>query len=77
MEFKLTEKNIIAINNYLSKLLKSKISERFPGHSGRNFGVMKSDSTLIIDVYDRSEENLKNYNTLLNSLKIEEVNYEY
>ncbi len=77
LEFKLTEKNIIAINNYLSKLLKSKISERFPGHSGRNFGVMKSDSTLIIDVYDRSEENLKNYNTLLNSLKIEEVNYEY
>ena len=76
-EFKLTESNIIEINNYLSKLLKSKISERFPGHAGQTFGAMKSDSTLIIDVYDSNKENLINYNTLLKSFKIEEVNYEY
>lgn len=76
-EFKLTESNIIEINNYLSKLLKSKISERFPGHAGQTFGAMKSDSTLIIDVYDSNKENLINYNTLLKSFNIEEVNYEY
>src|SRR5690606_10452650 len=76
-EFKLTENNIIEINNYLSKLLKSKISERFPGHAGQTFGAMKSDSTLIINVYDSNKENLINYNTLLKSFNIEEVNYEY
>lgn len=75
-EFKLTENNIIAVNNYLSKLLKSKISERFPGHAGQIFGAMKSDSTLVIDVYDSNEENLNNYNSLLKSFNINEVNYE-
>ena|SRR5690606_4404549 len=74
-EFKLTESNIIAINNYLSNLLKSKISERFPGHAGQTFGAMKSDSTFIIDVYDSNKKNLNNYNTLLKSFNIEEVNY--
>ncbi|WP_255555201.1 hypothetical protein [Flavobacterium sp. NKUCC04_CG] len=76
-EFQLTKNNISAINDYLSKLLKSKIHERFPGHAGQNFGVIKSDSTLIIDVYDSNKANLNNYNTLLKAFDIEEVNYEY
>lgn len=74
-EFKLTESNIIAINNYLSNLLKSKISERFPGHAGQTFGAMKTDSTFIIDVFDSNNKNLNNYNTLLKSFNIEEINY--
>ncbi|WP_313578864.1 hypothetical protein [Chishuiella sp.] len=76
-EYKLNRKNIIAVNTYLSELIQSKISERFPGHAGQKFGVIKSDSTLIIDVYDHNKRNLNNYNNLLKSFNIEKVEYDY
>lgn len=76
-EIQLSEDNINAINNYLSKLIKSKIKERSPGHAGQTFGVIKSDSTLLIDIYDNDKENLDNYNELLESFKIEKVSYKY
>ena len=76
-EIQLSEDNIIAINNYISTLVKSKIKERSPGHAGQTFGVVKSDSTLVINVYDDNKDNLDNYNKLLESFKIEKVSYEY
>lgn len=76
-KFQLSDDNIIAINNYLSALVKSKIKERFPGHAGQSYGAINSDSTFVINVYDNNKENLDNYNKLLESFKIEKVSYEY
>ncbi|MBA5792036.1 hypothetical protein H1R17_03905 [Flavobacterium sp. xlx-214] len=75
-EIRLSEDNIIAVNNYLSKLINSKIKERSPGHAGQTFGAIKTDSTFLINVYDNNKENLDNYNKLLESFKIEKVNYQ-
>ncbi|MGE6354488.1 hypothetical protein ACQKCJ_11535 [Flavobacterium sp. NPDC079362] len=74
---KLEDKQKEAINNYLSQLIKSKIKEGFPGNAGQNFGVIKTDSTLVIDVYDSDKKNLENYNQLLKSFNLEIVKYEY
>lgn len=74
-EILLSENNIIAINNYLSTLVKSKIKERFPGHSGQRYGAINSDSTFVINIYDNNKENLDNYNKLLESFNIEKVSY--
>jgi hypothetical protein len=76
-EIKLANKQKKAINNYLSQLIKSKIKEGFPGNAGQNFGVIKTDSTLVIDVYDSDKKNLENYNKLLNEFHLEIVKYEY
>lgn len=74
-EIQLSKSNIIAVNNYISKLVHSKIKERYPGHAGQSFGVIKTDSTFMINVYDNNNENLDNYNKLLESFKIEKVSY--
>ena len=76
-EIKLANKQKIAINDYLSSLIKSKIREDFPGHAGQNFGVIKTDSTLILNVYDSDKRNLENYNKLLKEFHLESVKYEY
>lgn len=76
-EIKLAAKQKTAINNYLEQLIRSKIKEGFPGNAGQNFGAIKTDSTLIIDVYDSQKVNLKNYNTLLKAFNLEIVKYEY
>ncbi|WP_431244147.1 hypothetical protein ACQ9BO_07150 [Flavobacterium sp. P21] len=76
-EIKLANKQKIAINNYLSQLIKSKIKEGFPGNAGQTFGAIKTDSTLVIDVYDGDRTNLKNYNNLLKEFNLEIVKYEY
>jgi hypothetical protein len=76
-EIKLAHKQKVAINIYLSELLKSKIKESFPGHAGQNFGAIKTDSTLVIDVYDSDKKNLQNYNNLLKKFNLELVKYKY
>ena len=68
-------KQKIAINDYLLSLIKSKINENFVGHAGQNFGAIKTDSTLVIDVYDHDKKNLQNYNKLLNAFNLEKVEY--
>ncbi|MEJ8599092.1 hypothetical protein JSO62_10445 [Riemerella anatipestifer] len=72
-ELKLNKVQQKAIFEYLLKLTESKISENFPSHSGQIFGAEKTDSTFYIRVYDNSSKNLKNYNTLLTELNIENV----
>lgn len=57
-----------AINEYMFKLLKSKLREEFPGHSGKEFGILRTDSTFFINVYDNNPENPINYNTLMGNL---------
>lgn len=76
-EIKLAAKQKIAINNYLEQLIRSKIKEGFSGNAGQNFGAIKTDSTLIIDIYDGEKVNLKNYNNLLKAFNLEIVKYEY
>lgn len=75
-EFKLSDKEKKAISSYLQKLISGKIKERFPGHAGKTFSVINSDSTLFISIYDNNEENLHNYNTLLEIFNLEKVDYE-
>lgn len=75
-EIKLENKQKTAINEYLLSLVESKINEVYPGHAGQNFGVIKTDSTLVIDVYDSNEKNHENYNKLLNEFQLEAVKYE-
>ena len=70
-EIKLSRKEKLTINDYLSSLLKSKIKEHFSGNAGKNFGVIKTDSTFNIDVYDHDPENLENYNNLLKEFNLE------
>jgi hypothetical protein len=72
-EIKLSDKEKLAINEYLSSLIKSKIKEHFPGNSGQSFGAIKTDSTLIIRVYDHNKGNLKNYNKLLTEFNLQKV----
>ena len=74
-EIKLSDKQKIAINNYLSQLVISKIRENNFGNSGQRFGVTKSDSTLIIDVYGNDIRNLDNYNKLLSTFNLQKVEY--
>jgi hypothetical protein len=76
-EIKLADKQKKAINIYLSQLIKSKIKEDFPGNAGQNFGAIKTDSTLVIDVYESDKKNLENYNKLLKDFRLEIVKYEY
>jgi len=76
-EIKLAAKQKIAINNYLEELIRSKIKENFAGNAGQNFGAIKTDSTLIIDVYDGDKVNIQNYNNLLKAFNLEIVKYEY
>ena len=56
------------IHNYILQLAESKIAERFPGHAGNIFSVIKSDSTLMIQVYDKKEIDMSNYEKLITEL---------
>ena len=62
------EKNYIT--DYIQRMIKSKINEHFPGHAGNSFTVLMSDSSLLINVYDRKQFDLKSYNLLLADLKL-------
>lgn len=70
--FKLNDFQKTEIVNYFHNLVNSKISERFPGHSGKTFGVQK-DSTFVIEVYDINSKNVINYNRLLKSFKLDTI----
>lgn len=68
--FKLNNSHKEAIREYMQRLVYSKISEKHPGHAGQNFGIIKTDSTLIIDVYDVNPNNFKNYKELQKKLDL-------
>lgn len=72
-EFRLSDKEKKGISLYLQQLINGKIKERFPGHAGKTFGAINSDSTLFISIYDYNEENLHNYNALLEIFNLEKV----
>lgn len=57
-----------SIITYMSRLIQAKMTEKFPGHAGQTFAVSKSDSTLIIQVYDSKQKNINSYNQLLSEL---------
>jgi hypothetical protein len=44
------------------------MTERFPGHAGNRFSVISSDSTLLIQVYDSKEFDVKSYKQLVAEL---------
>lgn len=67
---KLNQINKKAISNYMQRMIKSKIEERYPGETGNLFSVLKSDSTLIIQVYDNKYYDLESYNKLLKELNL-------
>jgi hypothetical protein len=60
-----------AILNYLEALVKSKVTSRFPGHSGNYFEVEKSDSTFTIKSYDSRKSSMENYLKLLRKLNLD------
>jgi hypothetical protein len=68
--FKLNDINKKSISDYIQRMAKSKIEERHPGQAGNSFSVFKSDSTLLINVYDNKEYDLKSYNRLITELKL-------
>ena len=68
--FELTNSHKEAIEKYAKNLVHSKFSERNPGHSGKIFGIIKTDSTFIIDVYDQNSDNIKNYHHLQKELNL-------
>lgn len=69
-EIKLDNQNKKAINEYIFQLLQSKINEGVYAHSGKEFELMNSDSTLFISVYDNNYQNPIFYNSLLNKLNL-------
>ena len=67
---RLNDVNKKSISNYIQRIAKSKVEERYPGHAGNSFSVIKSDSTLIISVYDNKKYDIDSYNKLLTELKL-------
>lgn len=71
--FKLNESYKKAIFDYIQRMIKSKMGESFPGHSGCSFSVINADSTLVIKVYDHKSFDFESYNNLLSELNLELV----
>jgi len=67
---KLSSKDKESIENYISRLTRSKIIERYPGHAGNEFHIVNHDSTLLLIVYDNKQEDVYSYSQLLNELRI-------
>lgn len=67
----LNRANDKAIVNYLESLVKSKITSRFPGHSGNYFEAEKSDSTLTVKSYDSRKSSMENYLKLIKKLNLD------
>jgi hypothetical protein len=64
----LNDKRKQSIIDYIKRLTQSKITEQFPRHAGNIFSIIKSDSTLIINVYDRKQYDVDSYNKLVTEL---------
>ncbi len=69
-ELEINSKQQYAIKEYLYQLLQNKIDEGSHAHSGKEFGVLKGDSTFFIKVYDNNPNNIVNYNSLLKKLSL-------
>lgn len=67
----LSRANEKAIVLYLESLVKSKITSRFPGHSGNYFEAEKSDSTFTLKLYDARKSSIKKYLKLLQKLNLD------
>ena len=67
---KLNDVNKKSISSYIQRMVKSKVEERHPGHAGNSFSIIKSDSTLIIDVYGGGIFSFDSYNRLLTELNL-------
>ena len=67
---KLNDANKKSISGYIQRMVKSKVEERYPGHAGNSFSVIKSDSSLIIDVYSGGSYSVDSYNRLLTELNL-------
>jgi len=72
-EFEITQKSLKNVNYFIEKLAVSKTKETLHGNAGKKFGVINSDSTLVIEVYGDNIENLKNYNKILESINVEDT----
>ncbi len=59
-----------SIKDYMIDLLGGKIEENFLNHSGNTFIIQNTDSSLYIKVYDNNIENVINYFSLLEDLKL-------
>ncbi|MFD1552546.1 hypothetical protein [Putridiphycobacter roseus] len=59
-----------SVSEYIRKMSISKTEERHPGHAGNRFSVVKSDSTLVLDVYDSKEYDENSYYQLLTELNL-------
>lgn len=70
-EIKLDRNKQNAIINYLNNLMKNKIQEGIVDHSGKEFSVLKTDSSFYIHIYDNNSINEKYYDNLLEQLHIE------
>jgi hypothetical protein len=57
-----------SLSEYLQRITQAKIAERYPGHAGNVFSVLKSDSTFFIRVYDNKESNVNDYKKLIGEL---------
>ncbi len=64
----LTDKTKKSIVEYIHRLIKSKISERFPGHAGNSFSIVNTDSSLNIHVYDNKELDITSFRQLVMEL---------
>jgi len=67
---KLNDANKKSISGYIHRMVKSKVEERYPRHAGNSFSVIKSDSSLIIDVYSGGSYSVDSYNRLLTELNL-------
>jgi hypothetical protein len=68
----IVDKNIILSNDnknsivsFIQRMIKSKVTERFPGHAGNYFSIINSDSSLRIEVYDTKEFDVNSYRQLI------------
>jgi hypothetical protein len=66
----LNQENKKSISRFIQRMIKSKIEERFPGHAGNSFSVLKTDSTLLIKVYDNKTYDTESYYKLLVELNL-------
>ena len=67
---KLNDVNKKSISGYIQRMVKSKVEERHPGHAGNLFSVIKSDSTLVINVFGGGTFSFDSYNRLLTELNL-------
>ncbi|MDJ1503694.1 hypothetical protein [Xanthocytophaga agilis] len=67
---KLDASNKKSITEYIQYMVNAKIVEHYPGHAGYTFNILKSDSTLLINVYSQDLSNIESYQQLQKGLNL-------